>query len=333
MTLPARLALERIVETELARLPGVEYEVMEDTGRVAEAGVIDRYDAILAFALRFEARSFEGVERLAIIARWGVGYDMIDVPACTRAGVILAITPEAIRRPVAEGVLALIFAVTKRIVDLDRLVRSGGWRTALPENMICIEGRTLGSVGFGNIAGEMFKMARGLGFGRLVACDPYGSAERAEQLGVELTDLDTVMRESDFVTVNCMLNEETRGLIDARALSLMKPDAYLINTARGPIVNESALYEALRDRRIAGAGLDVFEQEPPAPDNPLFKLENVVLAPHAVAWTEECKRDNSLYACRNVRAVYDGEAPVHVVNREVLGQERVQARLAARRSQ
>ena len=136
-------------------------------------------------------------------------------------------------------------------------------------------------------------MARALGFGRLLAYDPLIPAA---PVGVELVDLETVMRESDFMAVNCPLSEQTRNLIDARELGWMKPTAYLINTARGPIVNQEALVEALRGRRIAGAGLDVFEAEPVPPDNPLLEMDNVIVAPHSIAWTQEAFRDNSLCA-------------------------------------
>jgi phosphoglycerate dehydrogenase-like enzyme len=157
-------------------------------------------------------------------------------------------------------------------------------------------------------------------------------ADRAAELGVELVDLDTVMRESDFVSINVPLSERTLGLIDARALSLMKPSAYLINTARGPIVDEKALIEVLRNRRIAGAGIDVFTQEPPDNDNPLFELDNVLLAPHAVAWTVESLKNNSLEACLNVRQIYEGKPPNFTANSSVLEQPGFLRKLAGRRS-
>ena len=306
-------------------LPGVEWEFMPATGEAARADALDRYDAVIALALRFPAESLHGLRRLALIARWGVGYDRIDIPACTANDVIVAITPEAVRRPVAEGIIALIFALAKNLRALDRLCRSGRWREGMPQTSINVEGRALGSVGAGNIAREMFRLARALGFGRLFAYDPYVSNPPE---GVEMTDLETVLRESDFLAINCPLTSETQGLIGARELGLMKPTAYLINTARGPIVQHDPLVEALQQGRIAGAGLDVFEIEPVPPDDPLLSLENVILAPHAVAWTKEIARDNSLCACRNVLAVSRGEVPQHVVNREAINRPGFQAKLA-----
>jgi phosphoglycerate dehydrogenase-like enzyme len=321
-------ALEEI----FGSLPGVEHEMMQPTDGVAKPEIIDQYDAMIVFGYAYPASSFEGLKRLACIARWGVGYDRIDAPACTAAGVALAITPEGIRRTVSEGILAFIFALAKNMPALDKRVREGRWRDDLECNSTCVEGRTLGSVGVGNIAGELFKMARGIGFGRLIGYDPYASPDRAKQMGVELVDLPTVMRESDYVCINTLLNEETKGLIGAKELAMMKPTAFFINTARGPIVDEDALIEVLRNRRIAGAGLDVFREEPPPKDNPLFKMDNVILAPHSIAWTIEGLAGNSLEACKNIRRIYEGEAPLYLANPKVRENPIFLERLARRKS-
>ncbi|HYM11139.1 MAG TPA: NAD(P)-dependent oxidoreductase [Bryobacterales bacterium] len=314
------------IEAALAEaLPNFDWEYMPDTGRDAAPEVLDRYDGVIALGLHFPAASVAGVKRLAVITRWGVGYDRLDVPALTDNDVILAITPDGVRRPVAEGIITFIFALAKNLRTLDTLCRAGRWRDSAPPTAQNVEGKTLGSVGAGNIAGEMFRIARGIGFGRLLACDPF---VQAAPPGVELVPLETVMRESDFVAINCFLNDHTRNLIGAREIGWMKPTAYLINTARGPIVNREALTDALRSRRIAGAGLDVFETEPVPPGDPLLAMDNVIVAPHAIAWTRESARDNGLYACRNVLAVSRGEAPKHVVNREVLARPGCSARLA-----
>ncbi len=308
--------------------PEIAAEVMPDTGGVASPEVLDRYDAVIALDYAFSAASFEGVSRLAVLARWGVGYDRVDVAACTRANVILAITPDSIRRPVAEGIIALMFGVAKNLRKLDRSCRGGAWRSDLPEDSISLEGRTLGSVGLGNIAREMFRIARGIGMGRLLAYSPRSRAEDAAAAGIELTDLDSLMRECDFIAINCPLTDETRGLIGRRQIGLMRQSAYLINTARGAIVDEAALADALERHAIAGAGLDVFAEEPPAPDHPLLALDNVLLAPHAVARTRECVRDTSLSVCRSILAVASGTAPRYVVNRDVLARPGLEAKLA-----
>jgi phosphoglycerate dehydrogenase-like enzyme len=252
---------------------------------------------------------------------------LIDVPALTRAGVALSITPAAVRRPVAEAIFTFVFALAKNLPLQDRVTRRGGWRGDLPKMGLSIQDTTLGSVGFGNIGQDMFRMARSMGFGRFLACDPFASKETARELGVELVDMNTVFRESDFVAVNTFLDDSTRGLVREEHFRLMKPAAYFINTARGPIVQHDALVRALRENWIAGAGIDVFPVEPPPKDDPLFALDNVIVAPHAMAWTDRLMRDNGFEACDNVLKVSRGEPPGGVVNREVLDQPEFRGKL------
>lgn len=329
----AKGRFEAALEQKLAGIDGLEFEAMPDQpGKVATPEALNQYDAIFAMALKFTAGSFAGVDRLAIVARWGVGYDMIDVPAATAADVLLAITPNAVRRPVAESILAFIFALSKNLMEQDRLVRTGKWRGDLSKLGTCVGGRTLGSIGCGNIGQELFRQAASLGFGRFIAYDPFANREAAAQLGVELVSLEEVFRDSDFVTVNCFLNEQTRGLVGESQLRMMKPTAYLINTARGPIVNQAALVRALEEHWIAGAGIDVFEKEPIDADDPITKLDNVILSPHGLAWTEEIARDNGLEACDNILAVFRGEAPSATVNREVIQRPGFQTKLSKYRS-
>ena len=315
------------IEEVLKPAPGVEWEYMPDTAGVAVPEVLNRYDAAIVLDYRFPAESFRGVERLAIIARWGVGYDRIDVPACTEASVILAVTADSVGRPVAEGALGLIFALAKNSRTHDRNCRAGRWREQAPMGFN-IAGKTLGVVGLGNIGRELFRLARGVGFRRLLAYVPTAPNAEEAAAGVEYTDLDTVMRESDFISIHCPLNEQTRGMIGARQLALMKPTAYLINTARGSIVDEPALITALREHKIAGAGLDVFETEPIPAGHPLLELENAILSPHVIARTHECVRDTSLSACRSVVAVSQGNAPPYIVNRKVLDRPGMKEKLA-----
>lgn len=307
----------------------VEWEIMEPFPEgVAPSKVVDRYDGVIILGSRFNAETFDGIERLACIARWGVGFDAIDIPAASAADVLVALTPEAIKRAVAEAQIALIFSLAKRIPDLDRRTRAGTWREGLPILGIDVVGKTVSSVGLGRIAAEMFKIARGIGFGRLIAYDPYCPESRAKEAGVELVDLDTVMSEGDFVTINAFLNASTRGMIGLREFSLMKPTAYFVNTARGPIVQEAALIETLSKRRIAGAGLDVFEKEPPAADNPLLAMDNVIVAPHSMAWTQQGLEGNSRDACRNLLLVASGGVPPCLANPEAVERKGVQAKLA-----
>ena len=314
----AKGCFESVIE-EMFADPSIECIPMPtQPDNTATPDVLNQLDAIVALALRVNARSLVGVKRLALIARWGVGYDRIDVEALTQADAALAITPNGVRAPVAEAILAFAFALSKNIFRLDRMARSGRWRSELTELGGDIRGSVLGSVGCGNIARELFAVARSLGFSRLLAADPFVQQEKVNDLGVEMVDMDTLFRESDFVTVNTFLNDGTRGLVGEHHFRLMKPTAYFINTARGPIVQHAALVRALREKWIAGAGIDVFPTEPPPHDDPLFELDNVIVAPHALAWTKKIMHDNGVEACRHVLKVASGQAPDSVVNRDVL---------------
>jgi phosphoglycerate dehydrogenase-like enzyme len=323
--------LQTALTEVLESLPGLSHEVMPDPDGGTTEEILDRYDAIIAFAYPFHGQAVSRLERLCCIARWGVGFDSVDVEACTNTDVMVSLCPGAVQRPMAEGIVALMFALAKNLRPLDAQVRTGRWRENLKSQSICVRGRTLGSVGMGNIASELFRMARGVGFGRLLSFDPYGSPQQAAELGVELVSLESLLEESDFVAVNAPLNAQTRKLIGARELAIMKRTAYLINTSRGPLVDEAALVEALRERRIAGAGLDVFEQEPLPPSHPYYDLDNVILTPHSVGWTEELIRDLNYETCRAVRAVYEGQVPQKLANPAVAERPGLQAKLAARR--
>ncbi len=299
--------------------PNIEVELMPYAPDERPTAVdLDRYDGILAMATRLDKTNLVGLQRLTVVARWGVGYDRIDTDAMTEAGVLLAITPNAVRRPVAEAAIGLIFATTLNLVTQHRVVAEGKWRGALPGLGRNIAGRNLGSIGLGNIASEMFRMSASLGFGKLLAHDPYATEAHAASIGVQLVSLEDLFRESDFLCVHCSLSDATRGLVNRDLLRLMKPTAILINTARGPIVHEAALIHALKEGWLAGAGLDVFEVEPLPADAPIRACPNVVLAPHGLAWTTELARDNSLEACGNLLAVALGRLPGGIVNRAVI---------------
>lgn len=325
-TLPEALA------EVLEPLPGLSHEVMPQRDGETSREILDQYDAIIAFGYKFPGGALRELKRLGCIARWGVGFDNVDVEACTNTDVLVALSPGAVQRPMAEGIMALIFALAKNIRPLDSQVRAGRWRENLSCRSICVRGRTLGSVGLGNIASELFRIARGTGFGRLLSFDPYASRERADELGVELVSMETLLELADFVAVNAPLNAGTRGLISTREFARMKPTAYLINTSRGALVDERALLEALQGRRIAGAGLDVFENEPLPPGHPFYQLDNVILTPHSVGWTEELIRDLDFETCESVRAIYEGRIPKAVANPNVICRPGFQAKLAVPRT-
>jgi phosphoglycerate dehydrogenase-like enzyme len=254
----------------------------------------------------------------------------VDIDACTEAGIAVVITPDGVRRPVAVSILTLILALTGKLLTKDRLTRAGpaGFNQRAEHMGIGLVGLTLGSLGIGNIGAEMFRLAKPFGM-KFIAHDPYADRTIAAELGVELTSLEEVFRRSDVLTVNCPLTQETRHLVNGDRLRLMKPSAYLINTARGPIVDQKALTEALTRGRIAGAGLDVFETEPPAESDPLLKLDNVILTPHALCWTDQCFAGNGAADVKAVIDIQQGRVPRGVVNRKVLDDPRFQARLKA----
>jgi phosphoglycerate dehydrogenase-like enzyme len=315
----AKGSFEDVLKEMFADVPSIDCVAMPaQPGNVATPEALNYFDAVVALGLRVNAESLAGVDRLALITRWGVGYDRIDVAALTQANAVLSITPNGVRAPVAEAILTFALALSKNIFHLDRMTRSGKWRNELTKLGGDIRGSVLGSVGCGNIARELFRIARPLGFSRLLAMDPLVKQEQVNELGVEMVDMDTLFRESDFVTVNTLLNDSTRGLVGARQFRLMKPTAYFINTARGPIVEHTALVRALKEKWIAGAGIDVFPAEPPPQDDPLFELDNVIVAPHALAWTKKIMHDNGVEACGHVLKIASGQVPDSVVNRDVL---------------
>ena len=242
-----------------------------------------------------------------------VGYDSVDVPAITAKGIALTNTPIAIRRPVAVAALTLMFALAGRLFAKDRITRAGRWAERNDLMGMGLVGRTLGIVGAGGIGQELLRVSAPFGLRRLVA-DPYANDEALGTLDACRVTLDQLMREADFVVVACLLNEETHHLIGARQLAQMKPTAYFINVARGPIVDEPALIDALRAGRIAGAGLDVFEQEPADPANPLLRMDNVIVTPHALAWTDESFHAIASDGLKSVLDFSLGRRPTHLVN-------------------
>ncbi len=290
-------------------------------------------DAALSLTPAWSTHTFaEGADRLLIVARFGVGYDMCDVAALTANNVLLTITPGATDLPVAGGVLAMILALSRRLFAKDRLVREGRWADRAHYQGTEIAGKTLGIVGFGGAGRELRRLIAPFRM-KILAYDPFVSeATLAEHDAERAASLEELFSRSDYISLHCLLNDKTRGMIDRNLFQRMKPTAYFINAARGPIVNEPDLIESLQSGRIAGAGLDVFEEEPPPLDNPLLQMDNVILAPHAVCWTDECFQAIGESAVRSILSVLHGERPIGLLNPEVLDRPGFQAKSAAMRA-
>jgi D-3-phosphoglycerate dehydrogenase len=312
----------------LKSAPGVEMEFLQPADPI-RADQVAEFDALILLTSRFQRASIHPNGRLAIVARFGVGYDTVDVDACTEAGIALVITPDGVRRPVAVSIVTLLLALTGKLMAKDRLTReaAAGFARRGEHMGVGLVGRTLGSLGIGNIGAELFRLVKPFDM-RFIAHDPAADAKLAAELGIELVGLEDVFRRADVVTVNCPLSPATRHLVNAERLALMKPSAFLINTARGPIVDQAALTAVLRARRIAGAGLDVLEQEPPDPSDPLLKLDNVILTPHALCWTDQCFAGNGAADVKAVLDVQHGREPRVVVNKAVLASKRWRKRIA-----
>ena len=302
----------------LEQNPAVEYRFIKVNG-VIQAADLEGFDALILLIPRIEPESFPKDGRLAIIARFGVGYDTVNVQACTDHDCALVITPDGVRRPVAVSIMTFMLALTGKLFAKNRITRQGpeGWARRSEHMGVGLVGRTFGSLGIGNIGAEAFRLAKPFDM-KLIAHDPYADPAVARDLGVRLVGLEELFRESDVLSVSCPLNEQTRHIVNAERLALMKPSAYLINTSRGPVVDETALTRALQEGQIAGAGLDVFEEEPSPADNPLYRLDNVIVTPHALCWTDQCFAG---IGAADVKAVFDvmhGRVPTGIVNREIV---------------
>ncbi len=302
----------------LEQNPAVEYAYIQTNG-VITASDLEGYDALILLIPRIEPESFPRDGRLAVIARFGVGYDTVNVQACTDHDCALVITPDGVRRPVAVSIITFMLALTGKLMPKDRITRQGpeGWARRNEHMGVGLVDRTLGQLGIGNIGAEVFRLAKPFGM-KFIAHDPYADLKVAQELGVRLVGLEELFRQADVLSVSCPLNDETHHIVNAERLALMKPGAYLINTSRGPVVDEQALTKVLQERRIGGAGLDVFEQEPSPKGNPLYKLDNVLLTPHALCWTDQCFAG---IGAADVKAVFDvmhGRVPTGIVNREIV---------------
>jgi D-3-phosphoglycerate dehydrogenase / 2-oxoglutarate reductase len=271
-------------------------------------------DGLMVQHAKITKKVIRHLNKCKIIARFGVGYDSVDIKSATEHGIMVANVPDYCIDEVSAQAIAFIMAFSRKIIILNNSVKSGMWDHRVATPIYKSTNQVIGIIGLGRIGSATAKKAIGLGF-RVQACDPYISET---ELDIPLVDLDTLLLTSDFVTIHTPLNEETYHLIGKNELRKMRSVAFLINTARGAIVDDSALYGALRSGTIAGAGVDVFEHEPPLPDNPLFKLDNFIVTPHSSFYSEDSNRLLGLETTRAVVAVLKGGLPRSLVNPEVL---------------
>jgi len=280
-------------------------------------------DGLIVGVMKVDEEVFNKCDRLKVVASFGVGFDNIDIREATKHGVIIFNVPGLFSDAVANLTIGLMLSATRKLLVGDRGVRNGEWARIKPTCVGSdVQGKILGIVGLGSIGYAVARKCMSAFNMKVMVYDPFVSAQKATQLNIHKVEgLEELLSGSDVISIHCPLTDETRELIGARELSLMKPTAYLINTARGGVVDERALFKALKDRKIAGAAIDVMEEEPPEPDNPLLKLDNIIITPHIGASTYEGIRAVYRVVRENVCKVLDGNLPQYpakVVNEDVL---------------
>jgi len=269
---------------------------------------------------KIDAEVFNAAPKLKIVAQMAVGFDNIDIPEATKRGIYVTNTPEVLTETTADFAWTLLMAVARRVVEADKYVRTGQWKVGWHPTMMQgrdVYGATLGIVGAGRIGYAMARRAKGFDM-KILFYDVIPRPEMEKDFDAKRLELEALMKEADFVTVHVPLMKETHHLINAERLKLMKKTAYLINNSRGPVVDEKALYEALKKGQIAGAGLDVFEQEPTPMDNPLLKLDNIVVAPHISSASYETRSKMAEMVADNLVAFFEGKKPPNLVNPDVM---------------
>jgi len=312
----SRAVMEEEAE-ELARvnaeLVGVDCDTEEEIIEAARDA-----DVVLTGGAKMTRRVMEGLPKCRAIVRYGVGYDTVDVDAATDNGILLVNIPDFCWEEVSNHAIVLLIACAKKLVILNNAVKQDSWgaSTRAMRPMVQIHGQTLGLVGCGNIGRTTARKAPCFGL-RILGYDPYVEKSVAEEHGITLVNLPELLKESDFVSLHPLLNKETRHLIGEKELRQMKPSAYLINTSRGPVVDESALIKALQEKWIAGAGLDVFEKEPVDPNNPLLKMDNVMVTPHFASSSDAGIKRLRISVGQEAARVLSGQWPKNVVNKTV----------------
>lgn len=305
---------------------GLDFEAYQLKFR-PEAEILDKIrdaDIIVVNMVKMTESIMAQLKKCRLLIRHGIGYDNVDVAGCTKHGIQFAYQPDYCKEDVAEHAIALLFACARKVLwsrrTLDASSARGQWDFSDLFPLYRLDGKTLGIIGVGRIGSRVYRKLRTFGF-QILGNDPYLTDQRRAELGMEFVDQETLIRSSDFVTLHTPLTDETRHMINERTLGWMKPTAYLINTSRGPMVDAEALAAALRSRRIAGAAIDVYDQEPPPPEHPLFGLDNVILTPH-IGWaSEEAGWEIRQSIMDDILSAAAGRPARCVVNPEVLSKK------------
>ena len=308
------------VEPERAVLAkiGAELVVAPDGNEETLISLARDVDGILTCFAQVTENVVRAAERCVVIGRFGVGYDNIAVDTATEIGIAVTYVPDYCVEEVSDHVMGLLLDWNRRISLFNSSVRTTGWGSVkLDMPILRLKGKTIGIVGFGRIGRAVAVRARAFGM-RVLAQDPYVSDDTATELGAKLTDLPTLLRDSDFVSLHSPLNDETTNLIGKAELEMMKPTSFIINCARGPLIDEAALVDALRDGQIGGAGLDVLVDQHLSPDNPLLHLDNAIVTPHVAFFSQEAVLELEERAAGEVASVLTGRMPDNLVNRDVL---------------
>lgn len=301
----------------IEREPDMQWKLVPVVDQVEDPAIFADCDALLVLRQRITESMLQASPRLRHVSRWGAGLDRIDLDACSRHGVLVTSTPMGGKRPVAAAAMTLVLALTHRLVAKDKLVRDNRWTERAHYMGIGLTNKVVGIIGLGQIGREFARLMAPFE-STLVAYSPHAQQADAHALGVQLVTLDALLTSADVVVVTCALSDATRGLLSAEKIGLMRPTAYLVNVARGEVIDEAALADALSQSRLAGAGLDVFHQEPLPPGHAFLQLDNVLLTPHALAWTDEIIAGNAVDAIGSLIQIVQGKSPRFIANPDVL---------------
>jgi len=295
----------------------LEIEAFESHLPVVSSEQLAGVHGVLVLSPKISAKSLARADDLLVVSRFGVGYDSVDIEACSAKDVLVTISKGAVNRSVAEATIAWMLSLNHNVLQKDQLVRRGQWEERSSLMGSELRQKTLGVVGLGGIGLELVELLKVFGMNQPMAFDPYAPDSSFQSVGARSVGLEQLLRESDFVSLHCPLTQQTNNLIGQVELGLMKPTAYLLNLARGGVVDEDALYTALRNRTIAGAAVDCFEKEPVTTPHRFGQLDNVILAPHSIAWTNELFSDIGRVACTSILDVLSGKIPQGVVNPQI----------------